>query len=283
MIAALNGVQIGFDDTGSGTPVLFIHGFPHDRSLWDDQCSALSTHVRCVAPDLRGFGESTAIVAATGEPPVASSVASDPVSIDQYADDLAQLLEHLDVRQAVVCGLSMGGYVAMALWRRHPSLVRALVLCDTKAGADTEEGRQKRDQLIALAEREGSAAVAAAQIAGMLGKSTRDKRPDIVARTAAMMRRASVAGIVGALTAMRDRPDAKPTLSTVTVPTLVIVGDEDALTPVTEALGIMAALSPEAGAKLEVVQGSGHASCMERPAAVTHVLADFLGALSAHS
>jgi len=283
MIAALSGVQIGFDDTGSGTPVLFIHGFPHDRSLWDDQCSALSTHVRCIAPDLRGFGESSATVSETGEPPVVGSGTSESVSIDQYADDLAQLLVHLDVKQAVVCGLSMGGYVAMAVWRRHPHLVRALVLCDTKAGADTDEGRKKRNELIALAEREGSDAVAAAQITGMLGKTTRDKRPDIVARTEAMMRRASVAGIVGALTAMRDRPDAKSTLSTVTVPTLVVVGDEDVLTPVAEALGIMSALSPEATAKLEVVQGAGHASCMERPAAVTHVLADFLAALSVHS
>ena len=283
MIAALNGVHIGFDDTGTGIPVLFIHGFPHDRSLWDDQCSALSTHVRCIAPDLRGFGESTAIVAATGGPADPASATGDSTSVDVYADDLAQLLVHLDVMQAVVCGLSMGGYVAMAMWRRHPRLVRALVLCDTKAGADTDEGRKKRDEMIALAQRDGSDAIAATQITGMLGQTTRDKRPDIVARTEAMMRRASVAGIVGALTAMRDRPDATPTLATVTVPTLVVVGDEDALTPVAEAEGIMAALSPKATAKLEVVQGSGHASCMERPAAVTHVLADFLAALSVHS
>ena len=268
MIAALDGVQIGFDDTGAGTPVLFIHGFPHDRSLWDEQCSALSTHVRCIAPDLRGFGESSV---------------EGPYSVDQYADDLAQLLTHLDVRQAVICGLSMGGYVAMAMWRRHPDMILALALCDTKAGADTDEGRKKRNDLIALAERDGSGAVATGQLAGMLGKTTREKRPDIVARTDAMMRRASVAGIVGAVTAMRDRPDSKPTLASVTVPTLVVVGEEDVLTPVAEAEAIVAALSPKAKAKLEVVDGAGHASCLERPAAVTHVLADFLATLSVHS
>ena len=273
MIAALHGVQIGFDDTGAGTPVLFVHGFPHDRTLWDDQCSALSTHVRCIAPDLRGFGES-----------VADDLPHDaPHSVDQYADDLAQLLAHLDVKQAVVCGLSMGGYVAMAMWRRHSQLVRALVLCDTKAGADSDEGRRKRDELMALAQREGSDGIAKEQLDGMLGKTTREKRPDIVARTETMMRRVPVAGIVGALTAMRDRPDATPTLQRVTVPTLVVVGDEDVLTPVAEAQRIVAALPPEARAKLEVVRGSGHASCMERPAAVTHVLADFLAALSVHS
>lgn len=282
MIAALHGVQIGFDDTGAGTPVLFVHGFPHDRSLWDDQCSALSTHVRCIAPDLRGFGESMAIAAADGST-AAAAVNSELFSVDQYADDLAQLLAYLDVKKAVVCGLSMGGYVAMAMWRRHPHLVLALVLCDTKAGADSDEGRTKRNELIALAESAGSDAIAATQITGMLGKTTRDKRPDIVARTEAMMRRAPVVGIVGALTAMRDRPDAKVTLSTVTVPTLVVVGNEDALTPLAEAEGIIAALSPQALAKLEVVQGSGHASCMERPAAVTHVLAEFLATMSLHS
>ncbi|MEO7361299.1 MAG: alpha/beta fold hydrolase [Gemmatimonadaceae bacterium] len=268
MIAELNGVRLGYNDAGSGTPVLFIHGFPHDRSLWSDQCSALSAHVRCIAPDLRGFGESSA---------------DGPFSVDQYADDLAQLLEFLDVTNAVVCGLSMGGYVAMAMWRRHPELVSALVLCDTKAGADTDEGRQKRDELIALAQQEGSIAVAATQIAGMVGKTTREKRPDIVKRAENMMQRAPVAGIVGALTAMRDRPDSKPTLSTVTVRTLVVVGDEDVLTPRAEAEIIVAALPATAHATLEVIAGAGHASCLERPAAVTHVLAEFLATLSVHS
>lgn len=268
MKATINGLELAYDDTGSGTPVLFIHGFPHDRSLWDEQVSALSTHVRCIAPDLRGFGESST---------------DGPYSVDQYADDLASLLKHLSIEHAVICGLSMGGYIAMAMWRRHRDMVMALVLCDTKAGADTEEARKKRNDLIATAEREGSAKVAELQLPGMVGKTTRERRPDIVERARVMMERAPVAGIVGALTALRDRPDSRESLGSVNVPTLVIVGDEDALTPVSEAEGIVAALSPAAKAKLEIVQGSGHASCMERPAAVTHALADFLATLSVHS
>lgn len=268
MRAMLQGVELGYDDIGSGTAVLFIHGFPHDRSLWAEQVSALSTHVRCIAPDLRGFGESST---------------DGPYSVDQYADDLAQLLNHLSIDHAVVCGLSMGGYIAMAMWRRHRDRVLALVLCDTKAGADTEEGRRKRDDLAATAQREGSAKIAELQLPGMVGKTTREKRADIVDRARAMMGRQPVAGIVGALTALRDRPDSTETLGTVSVPTLVVVGDEDVLTPVAEAEGIIKALGPEAQATLEIVQGSGHASCMERPAAVTHVLADFLAALSIHS
>ncbi|MGV3708298.1 MAG: alpha/beta fold hydrolase [Gemmatimonas sp.] len=268
MIAELEGVRIGYDDSGSGTPVLFVHGFPHDRSLWDEQCSALSTHVRCIAPDLRGFGESST---------------EGPYSVEQYADDLAALLDHLEIRHAVVCGLSMGGYIAMAMWRRHPEHVIGLILCDTKPGPDNAEGREKRNTMIALAEGEGSAAVAAQMITGMIGKTTREKRPDIVTRTEAMMRAAPVAGIVGALAALRDRPDSTQSLGTVTVPTLVVCGEEDALTPVSESEAIVAALSPRAKAKLEVIEDAGHASCIERPAAVTHVMADFLATLSVHS
>jgi pimeloyl-ACP methyl ester carboxylesterase len=268
MIAELSGVQLGFDDVGSGTPVVFIHGFPHDRSLWSGQVSALSTYARCIVPDLRGFGESST---------------EGPFSVDQYADDIAQLLTYLDIERAVVCGLSMGGYVAMAMWRRHADRVTALALCDTKAAADTEEGRRKRDELIAVAEREGSLAIAELQLPGMVGKSTRAKRPEVMAHMRQMMERAQVAGIVGALTAMRDRPDAKPTLAAVTVPVLVIVGDEDVLTPVSEATAMLAALGTNVAKTMEVVEGAGHVTCVERPAAVTHVLADFLATLPVHS
>lgn len=268
MNASLEFVELAYDDAGSGTAVVFIHGFPHDRTLWAEQVSALSTHVRCIVPDLRGFGESPA----TG-----------PYSVDQYADDIAALLTHLEVERAVVCGLSMGGYVAMAMWRRHPARVHALVLCDTKAPADTDEGRKKRNDLIATAERDGAAAVAALQLPGMIGKTTRERRPDTTARVQQMMERASVAGIVGALSAMRDRPDAHDTLASVTVPVLVIVGDEDVLTPKAEADAIVRALPTHIVSTLEVVEGSGHVTCLERPAAVTHALADFLAALPVHS
>ncbi|MDQ6611487.1 MAG: alpha/beta hydrolase [Gemmatimonadota bacterium] len=268
MKVELNGVQIGYDDVGTGTPVVFIHGFPHDRTLWSQQIDMLSMQVRCVAPDLRGFGESGG---------------DERTSIDQYADDVAGLMTHLQIERAVICGLSMGGYVAMCMWRRHSDRVLALALCDTRYGADSDDGKQKRNDLIALARRDGSAAVAANQITGMLGKTTREKRPDVVAATKAMMERASVVAIVGALTAMRDREDSRASLATVTVPTLVVVGDEDVLTPVAEAQSIVSALSPAAAARLEVIEGSGHATCIERPAAVTHVLADFLAMLPANN
>ena len=265
MQTQIGDVRLAFDDVGLGLPVVFLHGFPHDRTLWTQQRIALSSRLRCIVPDLRGFGEST-------------GVAHD---IDTFADDIAALLDQLEIEDAVICGLSMGGYIAMSMWRRHPGRVRALVLCDTKAGADTPEARTGRNDLIAKAKSEGAGAVAEAQIARMLGVDTHAERPEIVESMRAMMARQSTAAITGALQALRDRPDSRETLGTITVPTLVLVGEDDVLTPPSEAEAMMALLPPAAHAQLELIAGAGHVSCMERPAAVTHALADFLATLAA--
>jgi 3-oxoadipate enol-lactonase len=255
---------IRFDDVGRGLPVVFLHGFPHDRTLWSHQRIALSSRIRCIVPDLRGFGES-------------EGTAHD---VDTYADDVVEMLDSLEIEDAVVCGLSMGGYIAMALWRRAPKRIRGLVLCDTRAGADSAEQRAARNAAIATVHAEGAAAIANAQIEKMVGKETHAHRPDVVETMRAMMSRQSVAGITGALQALRDRPDSKSTIASITVPTLVIVGADDMLTPPAESTAMMELLPPEAHARLEVIEGAGHVSCVERPAAVTHALADFLAALA---
>jgi 3-oxoadipate enol-lactonase len=262
MIAVVDDLEIGFDDVGTGLPVILLHGFPHNRTLWAPQIGALLDHCRCVAPDLRGFGETTV---------------APPYSMGQYADDVAALLEHLDIRRGMVVGLSMGGYVAFELWRRRPDLFRALVLADTRAGADTDEGKQKRRDVIALAGERGSGAVADGQITGMLGKSTRENHPDIVESVRYMLEAAPVDGIVGALEAMMSRPDSTDTLAGITVPTAIIVGDEDALTPVKESQAMHAAIP---GSRLEIIRGAGHLSNLEKPAAFNHVLSEFISALS---
>jgi len=261
VIALCDGVEIGYDDVGTGMPVAFIHGFPHNRALWAPQVSALVDRARCIAPDLRGFGESST---------------HGPFSMDQFADDVAMLLRSLGIDRAVVAGLSMGGYVAFALWRRHRSLVRALVLADTKAGADSEEGRAKRLALIEVARTRGSGAVADGQITGMIGKSTREKRPALIDDVHRMLASAPVDGIVGALEAMMNRMDSTPTLATIDVPTLVVVGAEDVLTPVGESEFLHQAIR---GSRLEVIEHAGHVSNLERPAAFNHVLSEFLAAL----
>ena len=261
MIALCDGVEIAYDDIGSGMPVALIHGFPHNRSLWAPQVSGLLDRARCIAPDLRGFGESSR---------------DGPFSIDQFADDIAQLMHTLGISRAVFVGLSMGGYVAFSLWRRHRTLVRALVLADTRAGADSEEARAKRRALIEVARTRGSGAVADGQITGMIGKTTREKRPGMIDEVHRMLESASVEGIVGALEAMMARVDSTPTLATIDVPTLVVVGNEDVLTPPSESEIIHEAIR---NSRLEVIEQAGHVSNLERPAAFNHVLTEFLAAL----
>lgn len=261
MITWIGGRSVGFDDVGSGDAIVFVHGFPHRRSMWASQIEALAEQARCLTVDLRGFGES-----APGDSP----------SMDTYADDVIALLDERKVNRAVICGLSMGGYVAFALWRRYPARVRGLVLMDTKAGADTPEAAEKRKGMIEQAKQRGSAAVADAMITGMVGKSTRAKCPEVVDAVHRMLESAPVPGIIGALQAMITRPDSTPTLATIDVPTMIIVGSEDTLTPPKEAEAMHAGIT---GSRLEVIEGAGHVSNLERPAAVNHVLSEFLASI----
>lgn len=252
--------DVGYDEAGRGEPLLLLHGFPHDRRLWEAQLAAPPAAARLIAVDLPGFGES-----ASTEVP----------SLDAWADWCVAVMDALSLPKAVVGGLSMGGYLALALWRRHPTRVRGLILADTRAGADSDEGRAKRQAMQAQAVAQGAGAIAEQMLPGMVGKTTRETRPEAVTFLDAMMRRASIEAIHDALEAMRTRPDATPTLATITVPTLVICGAEDALTPVKESEAMHAAL-PDS--QLAVIPGAGHASCVEAPAAFTALLSGFLQA-----
>jgi pimeloyl-ACP methyl ester carboxylesterase len=258
MIAEVNGLSLAYDDVGSGLPIVFLHAFPLDRSMWAPQVGALVPHGRCVAPDFRALG---------------ATPAAPPYSMDQYADDVAALLDALGAPPAVVVGLSMGGYVAFAFWRRHRGRVRALVLADTRSGADTDDGREKRRRLIEVARARGSATVAEMQIASMVGETTRARRPDVVETVRAMMAAAPVEGIVGALEAMMARPDSASTLPTIDVPVLIVVGEEDALTPPAEARAMHERIR---GSRLEVISGAGHVSNLEQPSAFNHLVSEFV-------
>jgi pimeloyl-ACP methyl ester carboxylesterase len=260
MIAQLGAgsVAVGYDDIGKGPPVAFLHAFPLNRTMWSPQMSALAAEWRCLSVDTRGFGE---------------SAAAPPLTIDRYADDVAAVLDAAGVRRAVVVGLSMGGYVAFALWRRHPARVRALVLADTRAGADTPETRARRRELIALAKASGVSAVADRQMIGLLGKTTRERRPEIETTVRAIAGSATVDGVIGTLEAMLERPDSTPTLPTVSVPTLIIAGEEDVLTPPKEARMMHEKIY---GSRLEILAQAGHLSSIERPAAFNAVLNEFL-------
>ncbi len=263
MITFANGRAIGYDDVGSGVPVLFLHGFPHNRALWAPQLGALAVPARTICMDLRGFGES--------EP-------GDHDGVDGYADDAAVLLDVLGIDRVVLAGLSMGGYASFAFWRRHRDRVRALVLCDTRATADNDTSRAARVEMQAMAIERGSSAVANQMIAGMIGKTTREKNPELADELHRMMSLAPVIGVVGALNALMTRPDSTPTLATIDVPTLIVVGDEDVLTPPKDARAMHLAIS---GSRLEVIAGAGHVSNLERPATFNHVLSEFLVSLTA--
>ena len=250
---------IAYDDAGDGRPVLFIHGFPHHRKLWAPQLRALAGHSRAIALDLPGFGESDM---------------PERFSIDAWADGLARFLDALSIDRAVIAGLSLGGYVTFAFWRLHRDRVLALVLADTRAGADTEEGKAKRRETIELARRDGPTAVARAMLPGMVGKSTREREPSVVATMRAMLESASVDSIVGASEAMIARADSTPLLSTIDVPTLIVCGEEDVLTPPKESRAMHAAIP---GSRLEIIPAAGHVSNLERPAAFNQLWAEFLG------
>ncbi|MBX3131849.1 MAG: alpha/beta fold hydrolase [Gemmatimonadaceae bacterium] len=258
MILATDRGAVGYDEAGTGRPVVLLHGFPHDRTLWEAQLAAPPSGARLIALDLPGFGESESGVAP---------------SFDAWADWTVAALDALEIRTAVVGGLSMGGYLAFALWRRHSARIAGLVLADTRAGADTLEGQEKRVAMQLQALRDGAGAIAEAMMPGMVGKTTRASRPRAIEHLDAMMRRAEVGAIHDALEAMRTRADSTPTLATITVPTLVLCGDEDALTPVKESEAMHAAIS---GSQLAIIPGAGHASCVEHPAAFNALLASFL-------
>jgi pimeloyl-ACP methyl ester carboxylesterase len=242
-------------------PVLFIHGFPLDRSMWRHEMAAL-TRYRRIAPDLRGAGASTA-------PPGGYSIA-------RYADDVIAVLDALGHEQAVICGLSMGGYIAFDLVRRHPERVRALVLADTRAAADSPDAKRNRDELAALAETEGVEAVGERLLPKLLGRETFERQPDVVREVRQMARRYSVPGLVGALHALRDRPDSTPLLGTIRVPTLVLAGEDDQVTPAAEVERLAAAIP---GARFVTIPSAGHLAPLEQPIPTSAALGEFLGAL----
>lgn len=259
----VHGVNLAVEVVGEGPAILFVHGYPLDRTIWQAQIDGL-VGFRRIAPDLRGMGQSDA-------PDLG-------YNMSVYAADLAALLDALAVEEVILCGLSMGGYIIFELLRTWRSRVRGLVLMDTRADADTPEARRARDTAAATARERGASAIAEAMLPKMLAPGTLGYHPEIVERVRSMMANTPVPGILGALAAMRDRPASDALLSTLAdIPTLVIVGEADTLTPPDEARA-MAQTIP--GARLEIIPGAGHLPPVERPEEVTNRLREFLTSLT---
>ncbi|MBV9959754.1 MAG: alpha/beta fold hydrolase [Acidobacteria bacterium] len=254
----VRGIELDYDDAGEGLPVVLLHGYPFNRSMWREQAEALSESYRVITPDLRGHGESE--VAAT-------------VTMPLMAEDIAALLDELHIECAVIGGLSMGGYVALAFQQLFPARVRALVLADTKAQGDTQEAREVREQQALTALREGMEPIADAMLPKLLAPATLAEQPDTVARVREMILSTKPAGAAAAQRGMAAREDRTEMLSQIEVPTLILVGSEDAITP--------PALSTEMqrcihGSRLELIKGAGHVSNLERPGEFTGALKSFL-------
>jgi pimeloyl-ACP methyl ester carboxylesterase len=261
-LATGNGVE--YADAGQGRTLVLLHGFPLDRAMWRPQLEALRDDYRVLVPSQRGFGGSEGF--------------SGPPSLDQMADDAAGLLDALGIREPVALGgLSMGGYVALAFARRHPQRLRALLLADTRAEADSAEGRANRDKTIAFMQTHTASDLIEQMLPKLLGNTTRAQRPEVAAELRRIASAQSTSGIAAALQAMRDRPDATPGLARIAVPTLVLVGSEDTLTPLAAAQVLVAGIR---GARLTVIDGAGHMSNLEQPEGFTGAMRAFLQTLS---
>ena len=258
-VIRIDDIQMAYTDTGMGHPVVLIHGYPFNRSLWNEQVEALSSSYRVIVPDLRGFGESDS--------------SAGPASMNRMAQDVAGLLDHLEISRAVICGLSMGGYVTLAFYKQFPSRVRALVLADTRAGADAEEAKQTRTQQAEKALAEGMAGIADAMLPKLLTPETVSKRPEIVKRVRDMMLKTKPEGAAAALLGMAEREDHASLLSKIAAPTLIVVGVEDAITPVADSEKMHNAIP---GSRLVVLENAGHVSNLERTEEFNKNLMDFL-------
>jgi len=256
----IDGFEIEYDVRGKGPAVLLLHAFPLGLSMWDPQAEALAATHRVVRFDARGFGGSQL-----------DDVA--PLTTERIADDGAYLLDRLWIDEAVVHGCSMGGYAAFAFGRRHPKRLAGLVLQDTRAGADTPEARANRAALATKVLEEGAAAAVGAFLPKLLGQTSHRERPPLVATLTERILATSPRAIANALYGLAARADSRTMLPGISVPTLVLVGEEDVLTPPDEAKAMAAAIP---GARLEVIPRAGHLANLENPDAVNAALRSFL-------
>ncbi len=241
----INNTYLAYDDHGIGLPVLFLHAFPLNRYMWQGELITLLSdeRYRLVALDWRGFGESE----------ITTSIST----MELFADDVAGLMDFLGIQQAVLCGLSMGGYAAFAFLRKYPQRVAGLILADTRPGADGPEALANRENVAHIAETQGTGTIADLQVPRILSEYTRQHHPEVEMRVRQMIEVATSQGIAAASRGMALRTNSTELLARITCPTLVIVGEQDALTPPSVAQEYASQIP---GAQLVVIQHAGHLS-----------------------
>jgi 3-oxoadipate enol-lactonase len=257
--AKVNNIEIAYDDVGSGPAIMLVHGYPFNRTMWDEQVAVLRDHYRVIRLDLRGHGESEA--------------SEGPATMNLMAQDIASLMDQLGISSAMICGLSMGGYVTLAFYHLFSSRVEKLVLADTRAQADTEEGKKLRAEQAQKILAEGMAGIADTMLPKLLAPETVSKRPEVVKRVRTMMLQTKPEGAAAALSGMAQREDQTERLSKIIVPTLILVGREDAITPVVDSEKMHAGIE---GSQLVLIENAGHVSNIEQPEPFNRALVGFL-------
>jgi pimeloyl-ACP methyl ester carboxylesterase len=245
-------------------PLVLLHAFPIGSALWEPQMRGVAPGWRLIAPDLRGFGGSSELDSASAS------------SMNDYADDVFDLLRELGIHRAVIGGCSMGGYATLALYQSHPEIFEGLIIANSRAGADSPEGRANRRGMLAVVDREGPSGVARDMMPKLLGKTTQETNSTVEAFVRRLIKQQSPIAIRSAITRMMHRPDSTPLLPQIAVPTLVITGAEDEMIPVDESRRIADAVP---GATLVIIPGAGHLSNLEQPDAFNDAVNKFLTAL----
>lgn len=257
-------MKLAYSDDGPGPAVVLLHGFPLSRAMWAEQLPDIGAIYRVIAPDLRGHGDS----------PAPEGV----YTMDEMADDVIDTIDALGIGEPIVLGgLSMGGYVALSIILRYPERVRALMLMDTQAGADSIEAAATREVTAkAVIEAGGATPIVDPMIGRLFSASFRETRPERVAPLKALMEQTPARGIAGALRGMAVRPDRRGDLARIAVPTLVLVGEEDVITPPAVAKSLADAIP---GARLEVIPEAGHMAPYENPSVANAAILRFLQGL----
>jgi 3-oxoadipate enol-lactonase len=254
----VNGRTVRYLESGIGTPLILLHAFPLNADMWRPQLEQAPAGWRLIAPDLRGFG--------------GSAIDSEEIGIDDYAHDVLLLMDDLLLGRAVIAGLSFGGYVAFAMFRRAPERVAGLLLADTRSTADTDDGLRTRRELLEAIRREGTGILPDRQMPKLLGATTRRERPEVVADVRRIIAASPSQGIEAAIVALMRRPDSTADLGRIAVPTLIVVGEEDEITPVTDARSMHAAVR---GSSLTILPAAGHLSSLEVPGAFSTTISEW--------
>lgn len=262
MAGQTSSVPMSYCEHGEGDPVVLLHAFPLNGKMWEPQAQALENDYRVIIPDYPGFGRSPYSPAQQ--------------DMHQYAEGVRGLLDHLELERVILGGLSMGGYVAFACLRLFPERISALILANTRPDPDSDDARENRENMARRVSEEGVKILVEMQMERLLSPNTLENNREVVNKVETLMLESSPDGVVAALGAMRDRPDSNPLLPEIAVPTLVVGGEDDAISS-PEVMGEMNAKIPDS--EHHTISGAGHLSNLEAPDKFNGVLRDFLAKL----